>query len=44
MLIGEVLHIYNSVKEAVKETGITTIAQAARGVQKHAGGYEWIYC
>lgn len=44
ILNGEVLHIYNSVKEAVKETGITTIAQAARGVQKHAGGYEWIYC
>lgn len=44
MLNGKVLKIYNSIKEAIKETGITTIKEAVRGVQKHAGGYEWDYC
>lgn len=44
MLNGEVICIYNSAKDAIEATGITTICQAARGIQKHAGGYEWIYC
>ena len=44
LLNGEIIAIHNSIAEATKATGIKTISQAVRGVQKHAGGYEWEYC
>lgn len=37
--------VYDSIRQAHKETGIclTSLSSAARGVYKHAGGYEWKY-
>ena len=36
---------YESIAEAIRETGINSksIRDAAKGVQKHAGGYVWKY-
>lgn len=40
---GEVIRIFNSVKEASQITGITTISQALTKRIKTAGGYKWEY-
>jgi len=36
---------YDSIAQAVRETGVNSksIRDAAKGVQKHAGGYVWKY-
>lgn len=41
----ELIKEYNTVAEAVRETGINSksIRDAAKGVQKHAGGFCWKY-
>ena len=42
---GTVVQVYNTVTSAANEVGISTksIRDAAKGVQKHAGGYCWKY-
>ena len=36
---------YDTIAQAVRETGVNSksIRDAAKGVQKHAGGYVWKY-
>jgi uncharacterized Zn finger protein len=43
---GNMIAHYESVTEAVRSTGINSksIRDAAKGVQKHAGGLVWKYC
>ena len=42
---GKIIQEYISIAQAVRETGINSksIRDAAKGVQKHAGGYCWKY-
>ena len=42
---GNVINEYNSLQEAINTTGINSksIRDAAKGVQKHAGGFVWKY-
>ena len=40
---GEIITIFNSIKEGVEKTGIRTISQCASGKNKTAGGYGWKY-
>lgn len=42
---GTVMKEYNSISAAVQEIGVSSksIRDAANGVQRHAGGYRWIY-
>lgn len=42
---GAVIKEYESISAAVQEIGVSSksIRDAANGVQKHAGGYRWIY-
>lgn len=42
---GNIIKEYISIAEAVRETGVNSksIRDAAKGVQKHAGGYCWHY-
>ena len=42
---GNIIRKYISIAEAVRETGVNSksIRDAAKGVQKHAGGYCWKY-
>ena len=42
---GTIIKKYISIAEAVRQTGINSksIRDAAKGVQKHAGGYCWKY-
>lgn len=37
----EVLRVYDSVSQALRETGITNIGNAANGRHETAGGYKW---
>lgn len=41
----EIINKFDSIAEAVRQTGINSksIRDAAKGVQKHAGGYVWRY-
>ena len=40
-LDGSFIREWDTVAEAIRETGITTIAFCLKGNQKHAGGYVW---
>ena len=40
---GEVIAIYNTIKEGIQKTGVKTISQCASGRAKTAGGYKWQY-
>jgi hypothetical protein len=42
---GEVLEIFESLAEAVKQTGINSksIRDCCNGIQKHAGVFVWKY-
>ena len=42
---GNVIRKFISIAEAVRETGVNSksIRDAAKGVQKHAGGFVWKY-
>ena len=40
---GEVIAIFNTIKEGIQKTGVKTISQCASGHAKTAGGYKWQY-
>lgn len=44
-LDGDVVNMFNSIKEASSETGIhpTDITMCCKGKRKHAGGFIWKY-
>jgi hypothetical protein len=41
---GNVLKVWNSIKEATEELKIRNISQVCLGVRNKAGGYKWRYC
>lgn len=42
-LDGKELAVYESIQEAIRQTGINNISKAAKGEMKTAGGYIWKY-
>lgn len=40
---GNIVRVWDSVKDATEQLGIRNISQACRGLRKQAGGYKWRY-